>query len=317
MSELFDTKPVFACEYYEHLLGDIQNSTQSVHLQAMDFSVEGQMEAVTQALSERLDRGICVSLAFDARSYGREGNIFRKTIANLKNRGATIYVLGKPFGSPIIGRCHSKFSIIDDISYFGGGINLSETSFDNFDYMLRSDYAPVARTLETIAQSTRRDADRTDREVILDKKSKLVIDSGSMGSSIILDTAKNMLDTAHKAWYVSQFAPDPLMSIKLRLLKANAVCIYNTPRSMSGVAKVASLIDKGLACTKNQYQGTKKIHAKFLITEDGEGNRTTLSGSHNFALSGVLFGTQELALLSTDRELADNLIIFAESLLPA
>jgi len=52
------------------------------------------------------------------------------------------------------------------------------------------------------------------------------------------------------------------------------------------------------------------LHAKFIIFTMKDGSKTAISGSHNFAYTGVLFGTREIALETTNPQVIGQLESF-------
>jgi len=55
------------------------------------------------------------------------------------------------------------------------------------------------------------------------------------------------------------------------------------------------------------------LHAKFMLFELKDGTKTLVSGSHNFSERGVRYGTQEIAIRSTDEKLWEQLYDFLKT----
>jgi hypothetical protein len=53
----------------------------------------------------------------------------------------------------------------------------------------------------------------------------------------------------------------------------------------------------------NSYTRPTYLHAKFILFELRDGTKALVAGSNNFNWDGVSYGTQEIALYSTDEAL--------------
>lgn len=123
-----------------------------------------------------------------------------------------------------------------------------------------------------------------------------------------------MVRSAKRVWYVSQFAPSGQLARLICQSKAEIIA-FNTART------AGSLLDAiGYRALNhhfqayNQYQGDRKIHAKYIVAEQADGRLVSLTGSHNFNATGVRFGTQETAILTYDQSLGRQLISYAQQL---
>ena len=62
---------------------------------------------------------------------------------------------------------------------------------------------------------------------------------------------------------------------------------------------------------KTLYSNKKPyLHAKFIIFTMKDGSKVAITGSHNFAYTGVLFGTREIALETNDPSIISQLESF-------
>jgi len=61
---------------------------------------------------------------------------------------------------------------------------------------------------------------------------------------------------------------------------------------------------------KTRYKKEPYLHAKFIIFTMEDGSKVAITGSHNFAYTGVLFGTREIALETTDPNVIEQLESF-------
>ena len=61
---------------------------------------------------------------------------------------------------------------------------------------------------------------------------------------------------------------------------------------------------------KTLYKKKPYIHAKFIIFTMKDGSKVAISGSHNFAYTGVLLGTREIAIETTNKDFIGQLESF-------
>lgn len=310
---------VLAADIPSRLVEDISRAKYRVHLQAMILETLHEMAPVVAEAQAALRRGIKVTLAFDRLSFldssRADAKQLKETCSQLSEAGATIMLLGGPLWPlPVAGRSHTKVYTIDDVSYFAGGVNLYEPSFECHDFMLRNVGDDVL--LSDLNELTKRQpSDSGDWQMIVDESSKILVDGGRREKSLILDEATEISKGAKQAWYVSQFSPGRQLERQLlRLPHDNLKAWFNTVASSEMRDKPAALIDKFLSKLSNQYKGVRRIHAKFIVVQKADGSYAAITGSHNFSDWGVRFGTKEAALYTTDQLLCKQLIAFAESL---
>ena len=63
---------------------------------------------------------------------------------------------------------------------------------------------------------------------------------------------------------------------------------------------------------RTEYEKKPYLHAKFIIFTMPDGKKVAISGSHNFAYTGVLFGTREIALETKDPAIIEQLESFVK-----
>jgi phosphatidylserine/phosphatidylglycerophosphate/cardiolipin synthase-like enzyme len=147
----------------------------------------------------------------------------------------------------------------------------------------------------------------------------LLADKGDSFKSIILDNALELLNNASQSIrFTSQFAPEGPVLNALHEAQQKGVDVQmiisknGTHTSLSGLAEKASTVFMDF---KNQeiplLRSPKRLHAKLLLidTED-ETKRTALFGSHNLSSRGVMLGTAEAAIKTTNPQLVTNLTKF-------
>ena len=120
--------------------------------------------------------------------------------------------------------------------------------------------------------------------------------------------------SAKRVWYVSQFAPSGQLARLIHQSKTEIVA-FNTARTATSLLDAVGYRALNYRFQAyNQYQGDRKIHAKYIVAEQADGRLVSLTGSHNFNATGVRFGTQETAILTYDQSLGQQLIHYARQL---
>lgn len=309
------TQLVPAAMLPKQLLRDMRAAQHRILLQAMEFHSEGSsMQALLQAACEATARGVRVCLVCDPHSYLNQPTI-GTVVRRLQRAGVVVRWCGHGWwGWPIAGRSHVKIYCCDDTVYLGGGVNFSQASFANHDFMLRYTSAEIADIALSAAHNLYSWWARPDYAVALSASDTLLADGGKRGQSIILEQACAIVRGAKRVWYVSQFAPSGRLAGLLRRSRAEVVA-FNTARTATSLLDtVGYRVLNYRFQAYNQYQGDRKIHAKYIVAEQANGRLISLTGSHNFNATGVRFGTQETAILTYDQSLGRQLISYAQQL---
>jgi cardiolipin synthase len=137
------------------------------------------------------------------------------------------------------------------------------------------------------------------------------IDSGAKRESIIYDRACELAKSAEHILFVSQYAPSGRLAKQLK--QTDTTLYFNAPdnaSSLNGLLIRWDMLREGL---KTNYTHKKYLHAKFMIFTMPDGKKIALTGSHNFSHAGVVFGTREVALETTDKKIIRQLESFFEA----
>lgn len=305
---------VDARQFAARLIIDIEQATERIYLQTMELDDSREMRRVLDALADARVRGVKVSIAFDKRlNMVKRPRVYRRLSQYFNATGVEPIYLGdtKTGVSSVSGRSHGKGYVVDDIVYFGGGVNLLGRSFECYDYMFRQENAKLREAYDSIFTESLPTADKRDYSHRLNTESVLLVDGGTKKHSIILDTALDFVHDAQQIWYLSQLSPAGRLARRYR--KLNVQYKYNRTRSAkSAHSKVAIPVDSTTSRTRNTYKGRRYIHAKCIVVERHDGTLIALTGSHNFASPGVRVGTKEIALLTTNQELCQRLLKFMQ-----
>lgn len=305
---------ITATSYYDALVKEIPRAKKRIVITAMEVLWGPRTEALLPLFYDALNRGVEVRIV---------GDIFSKIEANvprlhrgdgtpkwshtltvnteLRAHGAHITYVGKLGFNPFKRRCHSKITLIDDIVYSFGGINFRSGAFDNHDYMLTTQNAPLADRLYTLVRDIEKDQRLIDFSEPLDETTTLLFDGGTPDSSAIYDAACEMVANAKKVYYVSQMCPSGRLT---KLLTATeSQCYFNRSSQAEPPLNMALPVDRLFSRIVNHYKGKTYIHAKFILCEGKNGSKQLVSGSNNYSWRGIAYGTKELAISSSDPEL--------------
>jgi cardiolipin synthase A/B len=310
--------------YYQALLREVPKAEKRIVIAAM-IVVWGERTApVFVMLRDALARGVQVTILLDnytrlAFLYGLRPKSTRshrirqtfETLEELSGLGAKVYCFGKIGIPPYKGRCHVKATIVDDQTFSFGGMNFIDQMFDETDYMLAGNSRKLAGCLVQLVErigTTR--PPLPDGEVTIDKQHSVLFDGGRPNHSLIYERACELTTQAKRVVYVSQMAPSGELS--QLLAETDARLYYNRPEQMNSPDAWAQAFDEQRYHSTNHYTGSQYIHAKFMLFELPGGRKAVLSGSHNFSHRGVSYGTQEIAMHSTDPALWQALHTFTE-----
>jgi len=306
-------------DYHVDLVNSIDAAEEQVLLETMNIDNVDRMHDVLEACRRARKRGAYVVMLYDIYSYPTIGlkygplalQRFNRHMKSLEEDGVDMVKVGGVEINPFAGRHHAKAVIADSMVYAGGGINLTDDSFDTRDYMFKFDDKSIAdklfKTLPELAQDRPEQA-----EIALDDQTNMLVDGGVKNKSIILDRAKDLANRAQSLHYVSKLAPDG--ELRDILAKKEVDYWYNSISSSGGFDKLAIMIDSPSVKDENLYKDSAMLHAKFLVGSMPDGTLEAIAGSHNFNSRGVEFGTQEIAFHTRDQAMCQRLLDFADSL---
>ena len=285
-------------------------------------------DQLIDALAAAAKRGVNVQVAADTFTYGELGGHFiplkyytkrsRSTTSmakELTRAGVRFTWLGRFSTLPFTGRTHSKILVVDDTVYSFGGVNLYDESLVYTDYMFQCKDQLLALELrDEIARLVKADGSNfayRSHEFTTDKKNKVLMDGGLQGDSVIYRRAVQLTRQASNVLFVSQYCPAGKLS---RALKATPSQLYfNKPANASFWNKLIIGSNMFLSGARTRYTRPNYLHAKFMIFTMPDGKKIALTGSHNFAPAGVVFGTREIALETTDTKIIKQLEKFFDS----
>lgn len=309
-------------EYIEAATKHITRAKDSISFLCMMVTDDSRTNTLIDALAAAARRGVRVEVAADTFTYGELGGHFiplkyytkrsRETTRmakTLSDAGVKFTWLGRFSTLPFTGRTHSKCLVVDDTVYSFGGVNLYDESLDYTDYMFRCKDQQLALELrDEIARLVHADGSNFAyrSHSFTAGKHTVLVDGGFQGDSVIYRRAVALSREADDVLFVSQYCPAGKLSRVLRQ-KKHTKLYFNKPENASFWNKAIIRVNMLASGQKTRYRKKNYLHAKFMIFTMPDGTKTAITGSHNFAPAGVVFGTREIALETTDKKVIAQL----------
>lgn len=313
-----------AYSYISDLIQEVSRAKTRIAIIATIFhNDDDRMETLVAALCEATARGVNVSMCIDSFTYLEPNAPWRhllkdhsaqayraiRTERRLKAAGVNFRWLGKGANFGVMGRTHTKWSVVDDTVYSFGGVNLYQMGITNTDYMLKFVDKDLAGRLVSLHRSIIH-ADRANhagknRTEVISDDTYLLFDGGIPMHSLIYRRAIELAKQAKSIIFVSQYCPTGSLA---RVLKQkNAHLYFNHWESASALNTL--VIRAGMRSSKFEtlYEREPYLHAKFIIFTMPDGHTVALTGSHNFQTGGVVLGTRELCLETTSPRIIGEL----------
>jgi cardiolipin synthase len=318
-----DMKLVLPPDYVKQATELVKKAQKRVFLIAMVIADHPATHELIEAIEEAAKRGVEVAVTADIFTYGEVSGSFlpvryynrdiravNKMVKVLKAAGVKFMWLGRARMTLLNGRTHSKWCVIDDTCFVFGGVNMYQLAInDNVDYMFRLDNEKLANRLVyeqgRIAKAERTSTNYPSVAYELDGNTVL-FDGGIIAHSVIYRRAIELSREAEHILFVSQYCPTGKLA---RVFKKSNVSLYfNHPEKADLLNGVLIKISMATSGFKTLYSKRKKyLHAKFIIFTMKDGSKVAITGSHNFAYTGVLFGTREIALETDDSKIVRQL----------
>ncbi len=278
------------------------------------------------AAEEAAKRGVEVVIAGDIFTFGEVGGGFlpfryyshgarsaNRMVRSLKRAGVKFHWLGKGRITLYHGRTHSKWCVADDTVFTFGGVNLYEEGIQNIDYMFSHTDAKLAdRIVEEQKRVQKAEARSNNYPSVAYEHGDMtvLIDGGIIGQSVIYRRAIELAEKATHITFVSQYCPTGKLSRVLK--KRKTTFYYNRPLQAEGLNRIVIRIGQFTSGLVTEYKKARYLHAKCIIFTFEDGSKAAITGSHNFAYTGVLLGTREIALETRDPKIIAQLETFIE-----
>ena len=310
---------------------DAMSEVDSWYIKAMEIGVLGVSSLVFKKLSGRKN-GLLLPDAWSL--HGPDSDALASVMddvnkppegyAHFQNNGFLAKLL-------FFGRDHRKAYGFGRVAYIGG-MNFNNEAFERtHDYLLKTKNEIVAANIRAIIdpRSETYLGKRKNAVHQVDPGQCLLFEGESPFSSPIMRQAIKIGAAAvdESVYYVSQTQPTGRLGWSVTAKQARPP-VYNhhdhhDRRAMRLVERIQSIAPFIAHSTRQPDE--QKVHAKTLVAkvenlELPNGERysgwVSLSGSHNYTHSGILAGTQEMALLSTDQALIEQQLEWIEKKFP-
>lgn len=319
-------KLISPTHYVREAAEAVSKARTRVYLMSMVIADHEATHPLIAAAEEAAKRGVEVVIAGDIFTFGEVGGGFlpfryyshgarsaNHMVRNLKKAGVKFHWLGKGRITLYHGRTHSKWCVADDTVYTFGGVNLYEEGIQNIDYMFaHTDTKLADRIVEEQKRVQKAEARSSNYPSVAFEHGDMtvLIDGGIIGQSVIYRRAVELAEKASHITFVSQYCPTGKLSRILK--KKSTVLYYNRPLQAEGLNRIVIRIGQFTSGLVTEYKKARYLHAKCIIFTFEDGSKAAITGSHNFAYTGVLLGTREIALETRDPKIIAQLENFIE-----
>lgn len=311
-------------EYVRQAARAMEHATSRIYLLSMVIADHQNTHQLISALENAAKRGVEVVVAADVFTYGEVSGGFlpvryyspgardtNRMVKILKRSGVKFSWLGRARVTVFNGRTHSKWCIVDDTIFSFGGVNMYQQGIDNIDYMFTLTDTLLANRLcdeQKRLQLAERRSTNYPSVTYEHGDMRVLIDGGIVGQSVIYRRACELAEQATHITFVSQYCPTGKLA---RILKKRSTVLYfNLPHQAEGLNKIVITISQFISRLKTHYKKDAYLHAKCILFTMEDGHKVAISGSHNFAYTGVLLGTREVAIETTDSSIISQLESF-------
>ncbi len=314
-------KLISPSQYVQQAAAAMATAKKRIYVLSMVIADHTETNAFITELEAAARRGISVVVAADVFTYGEINNGFlplryyssgaketNRMVKSLKRAGVKFSWLGRGRVTFFTGRTHSKWCVIDDEIFSFGGVNLYDSGIANQDYMFSlSD----ARLADRLVEEQKRII-KAERETINypsvayeHPEMDVLFDGGFIGQSIIYRRACELARKSTHIVFISQYCPTGTLA---RILKKKPTeFYYNRTNQAKGLNRFAITVSQFLSGLSTAYSQDAYLHAKCIIFTLEDGTKRAISGSHNFAYTGVLLGTREVAIETADPAIISQL----------
>ncbi len=254
----------------------------------------------------------------------------RDSRKKMREAGVLLTTTNKTFFAdvfPFFWRNHTKVHIVDNVAWIGG-VNLRDDHYDRADFVVKIKNPEVVSALAMLFVQVNKNRPLKDYKKKINDEFTLWVDRGSIGKSIIYERAEQMVDQAQKSIrFISQLPPSGKLLHEMIKSADRGVRVCLVLPSYQYVNRVSFPFNK-LAQFENwrlaravsgheknmnivRFEGNNGlVHGKMIVTDE----KNALWGSHNFARSGVMAGTQEADLETTNPLLIKKLTNWFDSI---
>ena len=306
----------------------VRNAKRRIYILSLVFADHPETHELITELEAAARRGVQVTVTADVFTYGEVSTGFlpfryysrgaaptNTMVKSLKKAGVKFSWLGRGRLTFFNGRTHSKWTVVDDTVFSFGGINLYSSGIANNDYVFSLTDDRLADRLVQEQKRILRAEWRTTNYPSTAYQHPLMdvlFDGGIIGQSIIYRRACELAKEAKHIVFISQYCPTGKLARILK--KKQTEFYYNRTDQAKGLNRFVIGLSQYLSGLATSYTGKPYLHAKCIIYTMPDNSVRILSGSHNFAYTGVLLGTREVAIETAAPEIVQQLVDFYHSI---
>ncbi len=314
-------KLISPTQYIREATKAVERAERRVYIASMVFADHDATRPLVEALMKAARRGVEVVVAADIFTYGEVSGGFlpyryyshgaratNRMVKNLKKAGVHFHWLGRGRVTLFHGRTHGKWCVADNTVFTFGGVNLYEEGILNIDYMFRLVDEKLANRIileQQRVQEAEKKLTNYPSTTYGHNDTTVLIDGGIIGQSVIYNRAVTLAKEASDITFVSQYCPTGKLSQIIK--KKSATVYFNHPHQADGLNRFVIWASQYMAGLRTSYTKPRYLHAKCIIFTFKDGTKTAITGSHNFAYTGVLLGTREIALETSDPKVIKQL----------
>lgn len=319
MPKSFSPELFWADDYYNQLLTLIPSAQKQVIIVSMTLTVGPKTDKLFSLLEEAAKRGVKVVIVGDIytkfairrsrlmrpKEKQVSWNITKNRLSQLQLIGAQVHMVGRLGINPFRHRMHCKFTVVDDTVFSFGGVNFLDSGFENNDYMFDIKSASLVKYFQSLSKDIAETSLFKDSSHKVDDNNTILLDGGQPGKSIIYEKACDLARNSKEIYLLSQMCPSGRLA-KI-MTETHYRAYFNQASSAPFPTSLSIFVDQKRSSIKNSYNKGLYLHAKCILFVGKDGQKSLISGSHNFSWRGVAYGTKEIALYSTDTRIWESL----------
>lgn len=320
-------KLILPDQYVAEAAKAMRSATTRIYLLSMVIADHPKTHELIAELEAAAARGVEVVVMADVFTYGEVSGGFlpiryyshgardtNRMVRSFKHTGVKFTWVGRARLTLFNGRTHSKWCVVDDTVFSFGGVNMYNMGVENVDYMFSLTDARLADRIvaehKRLQEAERRVTNVSSVAYEFKDDLSVLFDGGIIGQSVIYRRACELAEQATSIVFVSQYCPTGKLA---RILKKKPIALYyNRVSQALGLNKLVIGSSQFVSGLKTLYEKDTYLHAKFIIFTMSDGTKRAISGSHNFAYTGVLLGTREVAVETADPAIIKQLEDFLQ-----
>lgn len=302
-------------EYIRQLIERVDAAEERVYIMTLVIAGGPHTDDLIDALCRAAERGVDVRIASDLFFTYKEVSStisvkrIRTTIAlirtirkRLRDAGAQFTWLGTKRGLAMFAYItHCKWSIVDDVTFTFGGVNIYTAGITHADYMFTKTDRELADILckehiDIVKYDSAGKGTRNHEYEI--PSGRILVDGGLSAPSLIYYRACQYAKQSRSVTYVSQYCPSGALSKKLHLVPSTLY--FNDWRKAHSFHRWLIRWNVFRQGHTTRYTREDYLHAKCIIFTLLDGTEVAITGSHNFISGNGWFGAREIALETKD-----------------